>query len=85
MSKKRLKIVKLSDRSKNISLTSEEALKKALESSFKKDEVIIIVYDEDSDSYEFWQSGGQSVERMLWHAEQFKQAILEGRLDKEDV
>ena len=85
MSKKRLKIVKLSDRSKNIPFTSEDALKKALDSAFRKDEVIIIAYGEDSDSYKFWQSGGQSVERMLWHAEQFKQAILEGRLDKEDV
>ena len=79
------KIVKLSDKSKYILLTSEDALRKALDSSFNKDEIIIIAYNHDSDSYEFQQGGDQSYERMLWHAEQFKRAVLEGRLDEEDV
>ena len=76
-----LKIIRLRDKSKTIQLNGEEALKEALNSEFRKDEVLIIIWDDESCAYEFWQSGSQSIERMLWHAEQFKQALLDGRLN----
>ncbi|TES88914.1 MAG: hypothetical protein E3J94_07305 [Desulfobacteraceae bacterium] len=79
-----VEIVKLRDKSGTIQLTVKEALENALNSKFKACSVVIILHseNEDSPSYEYWNGGGQEQMEMLWHIEQFKAALLEGRLDE---
>jgi hypothetical protein len=77
------KIIKLREKSKSIQLIPKEALQEALNSQFDADSILVIMFQRKTGpSYEFWQGGGITVEEMLWHIEQFKNMLLEGRLDR---
>lgn len=83
-----MKVVKLRDKSNTIMLTAKEALEGALKSPFVFDEVIILLHnskaDSPNDSYEYWQGGGITVTEILWHLEQYKAALLSGRIEELD-
>jgi hypothetical protein len=72
-----MKLVKLSDKSKKIQLSPDEALQKAIDTDFGKVQAIVVLYD--GTSYEYWQGGGCTNAEMVWHLEQMKMAVLEDR------
>ena len=81
-----MKVVDLRDRSQtdSIQITPKRALGEVLKGNFEPDEVIIIQYRETEagGEYEFWQGGGCSNERILWHLSKYKQALLEEEIDE---
>ena len=83
-----MKVVKLRDKSNTIIMTAKEALEGALKSSFVFDEVIIILHNgktnNPNDFCEYWQGGGITVAEILWHLEQYKAALLSGRIEELD-
>jgi len=77
-----MEVVKLSDHSSYIPVSVEECLNKALRSDFKAKEAIVLFYSEEEDSYEYHFAGDLRQKDLLWHAEQFKAAVLGGRLNE---
>lgn len=77
------KIVNLRERSNSIQLTPEEALKDSLACSSEFDEVIILAHEREGGLF-FWQGGSISSERVLWNLEQYKAALLEGRIELQE-
>ena len=75
-----MKVVKLRTKSDAIQLTCKEALQAALDSDFDTQEVIILLYSDEN--YEFWQGGSLSVADIAWHLDQYKTALLDGRLEE---
>ena len=69
-------VVRLREKSEAIQLTPKETLEEIEKSSFRTDELIAILYDKKSNSYEFWQGGGISSEGILWHLKKFEHHIL---------
>jgi len=72
-----LKLVRLKEKSEFVQLTGKEALEEALGSSFKGDEVIIILYDKEENAYEWRQGGSLSLDRIYWHLSKIKRSLLE--------
>ena len=72
-----MKVVKLRDKSEVIQLTAEEALEEAAKSSFKADEVVIILFNEKESEYEWWQGGSLSCERIYWHLSKIRKGLLD--------
>ena len=77
-----MKIVKLRDKSNSIQITPNEALQAAIDTKIEKTQALIILYDDKNREYEFWQGGGISLADTLWHIEQYKMALLEGRIEE---
>lgn len=78
-------ILKLRDKSNSIQLTPNEALQSAIDTEFKKTHVMVLLFDDNhrdnkTDPYEFWQGGGVINSEVLWHIEQYKSALLAGRI-----
>ena len=71
-----MKVVKLREKSEDIQLTPKEALEEASKSTFETDEVVIILYNKESNEYEYWQGGSLSLERILWHLKKIENGLL---------
>lgn len=72
-----MKVVKLREKSDTTQLTPKEALEEASKSTFEADEIVIILYSNKSNGYEYWQGGSLSLERILWHLRKIENALLD--------
>lgn len=52
-----------------------------MDSEFDTKSVFIVLYDREKE-YQFWQGGGLSQAETLWHLEQYKSALLDGRIEE---
>lgn len=77
-----MEIVKLADKSTKIQITPDDALQRALDSKFRKDACIILLYDDENPAYEFWIGGNLTNAEILWHLEEHKRALMIGRRDE---
>ena len=86
-----MKIIKLAEKSDPCMFTPKEALDEAvaLSEGFAPTGVLIIMHNEDNEAeyydgddsaYAFVNGGGLTRSQMLWHLEQMKCALLEGRI-----
>lgn len=51
-----------------------------MDSNFKPEAVIVILYA--GDNYEFWQGGTISNAEVLWHLEQYRDALIRGTVKR---
>jgi len=72
-----MEVVQLRTKSEGIQLTPEEVLEEIQDSSFETDEIIVILYNRKSNTYEWWQGGGLPAERILWHLKKVGRGLLE--------
>jgi len=77
-----LKLTKLSDKSDYIVRTVDETFDCAKKDLLPSDQALVITWSEERNLYSYQYSGNQDNKTLLWHVEQFKAAILEGRLNE---
>ena len=70
-------VISLREKSETIQLTPKEALEEALRTPFEPDEVMILLYNQEENSYEFWQGGGITSESILWHIKKYERCLLD--------